>query len=355
MSAGSGASSASGVSTGGGVSTAGGASGMSAEAASAAGGAAAQSSWATTRERGALVLMRLMVVGLKLLWRPLTAPIVHVVTLYFFVFDRRAREISRDYLRRIAREFPESGLAPSRRCAYRHFVAFARAILDKLDAWSGRLEYRHVVFENHEALRAAAASGRGRLVIGSHLGNMEVCRALASLNRRVRLNVLVHTRHAAYFTRMLAMAGASEVELLQVADFSAATALALKERIDRGEWVVIAGDRVPVHGGRTVDVRFLGGIAPLPVGPYVLAALLECPVHLLFCLRRAGRNHVYFEPFAERLAWQRSERSALIQREAQRFADRLAHYVRLEPLQWFNFYPFWRDAAEATQDPGARP
>ncbi len=307
--------------------------------------AAVQSSWATTRERGALVFMRLMVVGLKLLSRPLTTPIVHGVTLYFFVFGRRAREVSRDYLRRVAREFPESGLAPTRRCAYRHFAAFAQAILDKLDAWSGRLDYAHVAFDNHEALRAASMSGRGRLVIGSHLGNMEVCRALASLNRRVRLNVLVHNRHAAYFTRVLAMAGASQIELLQVADFGAATALVLKERIDRGEWVVITGDRVPVHGGRTVDVRFLGGTAPLPVGPYVLAALLACPVHLLFCLRRSGKNHVYFESFAERLEWPRSDRDAVVQREAQRFADRLAHYVRLEPLQWFNFYPFWRDGA----------
>ena len=305
-------------------------------------GAVIQSSWATTRERGALIAMRLMVIGLRLP-RRLASPIVHAATLYFFVFGRRTRRLSLEYLARIAREAPQSGVGPSRRCAYRHFIAFAHAILDKLDAWSGRLDYRHVVFEDRARLRDAAGSGRGRLVIGSHLGNLEVCRALASLNRRVRLNVLVHTRHAAYFNRVLAMAGASELELLQVTEFGPAVALVLKERIDRGEWVVIAGDRVPVHGGRTVDVRFLGGIAPLPVGPYLLGALLECPVHLLFCLRRAGTHCVYFEPFAERLAWSRAERDAALAREAQRFADRLEHYIRLEPLQWFNFYPFWRE------------
>jgi predicted LPLAT superfamily acyltransferase len=307
------------------------------------GGAVIQSSWATTRERGALIAMRLMVIGLRLTSRRVATPIVHAATLYFFTFGRRTRRVSLEYLRRIEREAPESGLAPTRRWAYRHFLAFTHAILDKLDAWSGRLDYRHVVFEDHTRLREAAGSGRGRLVIGSHLGNLEVCRALASLNRRVRLNVLVHTRHAAYFNRVLAMAGASELELLQVTDFGPAVALMLKERIDRGEWVVIAGDRVPVHGGRTVDVRFLGGIAPLPVGPYLLGALLECPVNLLFCLRRAGTNHIYFEPFAERLGWPRAERDAALAREAQRFADRLEHYVRLEPLQWFNFYPFWRE------------
>ncbi|HTX24805.1 MAG TPA: hypothetical protein VMD03_09120 [Steroidobacteraceae bacterium] len=319
------------------------------------GGAIIQASWATTRERGSLLMMRLMVLGLKLLARPVTTPVVYVAALYFFLFGRQAREVSREYLRRIAREVPTSGLAPDWRCAYRHFVAFAHAIRDKLDAWSGRLEYGEVEFEDHARLRAAADGERGVLVIGSHLGNMEVCRALASLNRRARLNVLVHTRHAAYFTRVLAMAGASQVELLQVTAFDAVTALALKQRIDRGEWVVIAGDRVPVHGGRTVDVRFLGGVAPLPVGPYVLAALLDCPVHLMFCLRRSGRNHVYFEPFADRVAWPRAARDRVIAGLAQRFADRLAYYVRLEPLQWFNFYPFWRDdEREASGAPHAR-
>ncbi|HTT03071.1 MAG TPA: hypothetical protein VMG11_13385 [Steroidobacteraceae bacterium] len=306
------------------------------------GGALVQASWASTRERGALIMMRLMVLGLKLLARPITVPIVHAATLYFFVFGRRQRELSRDYLRHVVRTFPDCGLAANAACIYRHHIAFAHAIVDKLDAWSGRLGYDQVTFVHLDAMKAAAAAERGTLIIGSHLGNLEVCRAFARLHRRVRLNVLVHMRRAAYFTRVLAMAGASELELLQVTELDAATALKLKERIDRGEWVVIAGDRVPLHGGRTVDVQFLGETAPLPVGPYVLAALLECPVHLLFCLRRGGRNHVYFERFTERIEWQRAQRDARIAAEAQRFAARLEHYVRLEPLQWFNFYPFWR-------------
>jgi len=187
-----------------------------------------------------------------------------------------------------------------------------------------------------------AQGPHGVLLIGSHLGNLELSRALATLNRRVRLNVLVHTRHSNSFNQVLRMAGATQVELIQVTELSAATALMLKARIDQGEWVVIAGDRVPVHGGRTVDVQLLGAAAPLPVGPYVLASVLECPVHLLFCLRRPTGYRVYFEPFCSQVRWQRSQRDAIIAELAQRFATRLEHYLLLEPLQWFNFYPFWR-------------
>jgi predicted LPLAT superfamily acyltransferase len=263
------------------------------------------------------------------------APIVRLPTLYFFLFGRRARNASLDYLARVARAMPESGLQPTLRMAWRHFKTFETAILDKLDAWLGRLRYEQVVFEG-------TLTQRGVLAIGSHLGNLEICRALATMGARAKLNVLVHTAHADYFNRVLKMAGASEVELIEVTQLDIAMALRLKSRIERGEWVVITGDRIPVTGMRTVDVNFLGGTAALPIGPYVLASLLECPVQLLFCLSRNGRNHVYAEPFAERIQWRRPQRDAVIAAFAQRFADRLEHYLRLEPLQWFNFYPFWR-------------
>jgi predicted LPLAT superfamily acyltransferase len=312
-------------------------------------GATVQASWAQTRERGTLFLMRLMFVALRITARPVMLPIVRLIALYFLLFGPggRTRAASLDYLQRVQRQIPSSGLKANRRCAYRHFVAFSDAILDKLDAWTGRLNRNSVTFANYGDLRALADSGRGVLVIGSHLGNLEVCRALASMTDRVKLNVLVHTKHADRFNRIMRMAGATDLHLIQVTSMDAALALTLKERIDRGEWVVIAGDRVPVHGGRTVDVHFFGSTAPMPLGPYVLASVLECPVYLLFCLRRTGRNWIYLEHFADRVQWRRSERDAVIATLAQRFANRLEHYLRLEPLQWFNFYPFWRDSSAA--------
>jgi len=299
-------------------------------------------SWAATRERGALFTMWLMFHTVKLLSGPLTMPFVYLCTAYFFISSRRARAASRDYLTRVAAAAPDRGVNPRPLTVYRHFLAFARSIVDKQDAWLGRIDYARIGIEDHARMRVLAQGSRGVLLIGSHLGNLELCRALATLNRRVRLNVLVHTRHSKSFNQVLRMAGATQVELLQVTDLSVATALMLKSRVDQGEWVVIAGDRVPVHGGRTVDVQLLGAPAPMPVGPYVLASVLECPVHLLFCLRRPTGYRVFFEPFCAQVRWQRAQRDAIIADLAQRFATRLEHYLLMEPLQWFNFYPFWR-------------
>jgi predicted LPLAT superfamily acyltransferase len=301
--------------------------------------------WAGTRERGAFVLMRLMWLAIRVLGRPVMLPVVHLVALYFFLFGRGARNASLDYLRRVQTHVPAAGLAPTWRHAYRHFRSFGTAILDKIDTWSGRMRYEDVTFEQRAEMTRAARGARGVVVFGSHLGNLEVLRALGTLGSRVKLNVLVHTKHADRFNRILRLSGASDVELVQVTSFDPTTAFALRERVDRGEWVVVTGDRVPVHGSRTVDVDILGGRAPLPIGPYIIAGLLECPVHLLFCLRREDRNHVYFEPFAERVEWTRATRDAVLAAHAQRFAARLEHYLRLAPLQWFNFYAFWRSGS----------
>jgi predicted LPLAT superfamily acyltransferase len=37
----------------------------------------------------------------------------------------------------------------------------------------------------------------------------------------------------------------------------------------------------------------------------------------------------------------RDHRTGDVQYWTQRYVERLEHYVRLAPYNWFNFYPFW--------------
>ena len=76
------------------------------------------------------------------------------------------------------------------------------------------------------------------------------------------MNVLVHTRHAEHFNRLLGEAGASHLRLIQVSELNPAVMLQLNQRLENGEWLAIAGDRVPLHGGRNVQVDFLGHPVP---------------------------------------------------------------------------------------------
>ena len=114
-----------------------------------------------------------------------------------------------------------------------------------------------------------------------------------------------------------------------------------KERVDRGEHIAVLGDRVGL-GRESVEVAFMGAPAPFPTGPYRLAATLRCPVYLFFGLySEPNRYDIHCEPFAERIVLPRERRSEAIREYAQQFAHRLAHYGRLAPDNWFNFFDFW--------------
>jgi predicted LPLAT superfamily acyltransferase len=78
----------------------------------------------------------------------------------------------------------------------------------------------------------------------------------------------------------------------------------------------------------------------------LLAALTGCPVILFFGLYRGNNRYdAHFELLAERIDLDRCHRQEQLAEWAQRYADRLEHYARLAPYNWFNFYDYWAEDA----------
>lgn len=299
--------------------------------------------WAAQEERGSFLLMKFTALAVRHLGRRLLSPLLYLIVCYFFLFGARARRSAYEYQRNLANWSGRPALRPSLGSVFAQFMAFADALLDKLDIWRGKRLPEQIDLVDPANLRAQLRGARGQMLVGAHLGNLEVCRALAEMGEKVRMNVLVHTRHAEQFNRLLGEAGASHLRLIQVSELDPAIMLQLSERLERGEWLAIAGDRVPLHGGRTVTADFLGRPAAFPQGPWLLAGLLRCPINLMSCLKLDGRYRVILEPFAERVEWRRSERDAVIQAWVRRYAQRLGERCLEAPQQWFNFYPFWNE------------
>jgi predicted LPLAT superfamily acyltransferase len=222
---------------------------------------------------------------------------------------------------------------------------FADASLDKFVAWRGEIAAGSVEFNGIEEFARLTREQRGALFIGSHLGNLEMIRALAATKHLAKVTAVVYTDHARRFAATLAGANASFADnLFEVRDFGPQTAILLKERVERGEILVIVGDRTPAaDNGRRAHAPFLGHDAPFPQGPVVLGYLLGCPVYLFFCLKDGERYRIHLEPFAERIQLPHRERKAAIDAYVAQYARRLEWYCREAPLQWFNFFDFWHE------------
>ncbi|WP_404358323.1 hypothetical protein [Methylotuvimicrobium sp. KM1] len=301
--------------------------------------------WANMEERGVIWGMQLLLKVYLLFGRRVLQVFLYPVVSYYWLLNGKARAASIDYLRRVSDFLPADTIRDRRYGSYLHFIAFANAIIDKLAAWSGAISLNDVEYHGRDAIVSHLEHGQGVLILGSHLGNMEVCRVIAKLRKNVTVNVLVHTKHAEKFNALLnRYAESGRMNLIQVTEMNAATAMLLQDKIEAGELVVIAADRIPVTGqGRVAKARFLGATALFPQGPYILASLLKCPVYTLFCLKRQDKQAIYFDHFSDGLNLPRKLRDERARRYAQDYADRLQHYCLQEPLQWFNFYDFWLD------------
>lgn len=280
---------------------------------------------------------------------------LYPVTAYFWLANPAARKASLNYLQRLYRHTPDAfDTKPGLPDSFRHMLAFAYSGLDKLAAWAGDLASQEVDFPEQDSFRDLTQSRRGALLIGAHLGNLEMTRALARELPDVVINAVVYTDHAQRFNDMLASVDPDfHVNLIQVSSLGPETAILLREKIERGEWLVIVGDRTPPsENGRTVQAEFLGQPAPFAQGPWILAHLLDCPVYLFFCLRlHNGRYRIVFEPFSEHVALPRNDREAGMMQLAQRYARRLEALCAMAPLQWFNFYDFWQTSSHKNNDP----
>ncbi|MHA6633887.1 glycosyltransferase family 2 protein [Citrobacter farmeri] len=306
--------------------------------------------WARQQEVKGLWGMRLMLLVWRLLGRKAFTLLLWPVVGVYWLTATPARRASQNWIARVrtqltARQRP----APANLTSYQHFLRFGNAMLDKIASWRGELHFgRDVVFAPGAEEALNVSDPRGKLLLASHLGDVEACRALAQLQGSKTINALVFSDNARRFKQIMEeMAPQAGLNLMPVTDIGPDTAIALKEKLERGEWIAIVGDRIavnPQRGGewRVCWSRFMGQAAPFPQGPFILASILRCPVDLLFALRQQEKLCIHCEPFADPLVLPRAERQQALQQTIDRYAERLEHYALQSPLDWFNFFDFWQ-------------
>jgi len=303
--------------------------------------------WATLGENTSALGIWLLWGTHKVLGRSIFRLCVFPVVVVYWAANPKARAASLQYLQRIEAAYGVIGQAPGWRETLRHFLSFADTLLDKLLAISGRYPFERVRCEGLEQVLRTMDSGRGAIIVTAHVGCLELCRALAEHDKRLALTVLVHTAHARRFNAILRrLDPGGRVCLLEVGEVSAATAVLLGECVERGELIAISGDRVPINASKTLALPFLGVEARFPVGAYVLASLLNCPLFFMGCMRKGEGHLVIFEPLAQRLALPRSRRAEALREVAKDYVQRLEDFVRRAPYEWFNFFSFWDQGTE---------
>lgn len=296
--------------------------------------------WRRIPEAGTVLGLKLIAWVARAAGRRVAGWVLYVVAFYYALVRGAARRASRGYLLRVGE--PATFLA-----IVRHLHTFAQVSLDRLFFLTGRLDAFEFDHPDHDVLRQVAASGRGVLLLGAHLGSFEVMRTRAS-QFHIPIHVVVDFTNAERVNAVLrSLAPAIDTRLISLGPDPIAAMLSIRAAIERGELVAILGDRPPQAEGiqaanRVIVTPFLGANAAFPAGPWLLAHTLRCPVYFVAGIyRRPNRYTLHFKLLADEVRLQRDARAASLAHYAKTYVAMLETFVRSAPLNWFNFFDFW--------------
>lgn len=318
-------------------------------------------------ERGAPFMLRFLLWVTYKLGRCGARAFLYPTVAYFLLTSPKGRRASRKCLGRLL------GRRASLWDVARHFFVFSACTLDRIFLLTNRHQSLTIDAYWSPDIPAVLAKTRGCLLLVGHMGSREALRltpappaesppsdntiVLRDVTRRegtpldvaVLLDRDVNRRMTALFEELNPELAA---QIIDAAERGPGLVLKLKETLQRGRMVGIGADRA-YPGERTIAVKFMGGTAHVPEGPWTLAAALGVPVLLGFGLYRGGNRYdVHFELFHERVSAERRTRAADLQAHAQAYALRLEHYARLAPYNWFNFYDYWDEDKTSPMDMG---
>jgi predicted LPLAT superfamily acyltransferase len=295
-----------------------------------------QAEWLAARERGSARLLRLMVFISLRLGRTLSRGLLYGIAVYFFVFAPGARRHSRRYLSLALGRSPRAG------DRFRQILYFATCTHDRLFLINEQFDGFHITIEGESLVRAQLDTGRGAFLLGAHLGSFELIRSVGQHQRGLHVSMAMYEHNAQKMKAVLAAINpAANPDIIALGEIDAM--LRIAERLDRGAFVGVLGDRT--LGKEAVQaVTMLGERAYLPVGPMRAAAVLRRPVLFMAGLYR-GKNHyhVVFAQIADFSTTPAGGRDAAVRAAIERYAALLDRYCRMDPYNWFNFFDFWRE------------
>jgi predicted LPLAT superfamily acyltransferase len=266
--------------------------------------------------------------------RPAARILLYPICVYYVIFSTPARHAIRKFL------VAALGRPVRWRDVFHQYHCFASTILDRVYLLIGRYGLLEVNIQGRQLLEQFLSRGQGCILLGSHLGSFEIARAVGLSQCEHEIRVLMYEQNAPMITEIIRSLNPQAASTV-IPVGTPSTVLEAKECLERGGMVGILADRAVDHT-RTTRCNFFGLPTTFPDGAIRLTNVLSVPVFLFFGLYRGeNRYDVHFELFAERVSIDPHDRHRQIQRWTQRYADRLEHYCRLAPDNWFNFYDFW--------------
>ena len=292
--------------------------------------------------RGGVLGYKIFVWSLKYLGIFFAYFLLRFVALYFFFTSGKAFANIFNFYRNILHYTFFHSLVS----VYRNYYRFGQVLIDKITVLAGFSQKFTFDFEGEDYLRQMNDGG---LLISGHVGNWEIAGQL--LNRLEKnINIILfdaeHQQIKGYLSDILTQ---RKVNFIVIRD-DYSHLVEISKAFERKEIIAMHGDRF-IEGNKTVTLDFMGKPARFPVSPVNLAARFNIPVSFVFAMKESNTHYHFFATPLVYCQFSRNlqQREVHLTKAVQGYVVALEHAVKNYPLQWFNYYDFWKIPEKAIQ------
>lgn len=301
-----------------------------------------QNLWWKKQERGGAFFLRLSLFLAQILPEFILKLIVKIVVWFYYIFSKNERENIAEFRQNLS-EFagPQTLNGTS---VFSHFEAFGGAICDKFRVWKGKIKDSELEIIDLGRIKSELIGAKkGQILLTAHLGNVEICKALGARVDGFRMVILAYDKNSREFNEVLKRISQNDgsVRMMLVNELDVAAMLELKNIVESGEHIGIMGDRTPIGGDKAARVKFLGKEANFNYGPYLIAGILGVKISSLWCQKIEGKFRIELVPLASTVKLGR-DKAAAVREYLQIYVRELENRCKQTPVQWFNFFDFWR-------------
>ena len=303
---------------------------------------AEQNLWWKKQERGGAFFLRLSLFLAQILPEFALKLIVKIVVWFYYLFSKNERENIAEFRRNLS-EFAGAQTL-KKTSVFSHFEAFGGAICNKFRVWKGKIKDDELEIIDLERIKSELIGAqKGQILLTAHLGNVEICKALAARVEGFRMVILTYDENSRKFNEVLReiSKNGGSVRMMAVNKLDVAAMLELKNIVESGEHIGIMGDRTPLGGDKAARVKFLGKEASFNYGPYLIAGILGVKISSLWCQKIGSKFRIELVPLASAVKLGR-DKAAAAREYLQIYVRELENRCKQTPTQWFNFFDFWR-------------
>ena len=228
------------------------------------------------------------------------------------------------------------GIIKSAWLTYVNHCLFGQVVVDRFAMYAGKKF--EVEIDGYDNYLRLADNTDGFIQLSAHIGNYEI--AGYTLKAEKKLNALVffgekesvmRNRQKMFSTTNINMI-AIRPDMGHLFEINAALA--------NGEVVSMPSDRV-FGSDKHLSIKFLGGNAKFPYGPFSIATLRGLGVIAVNVLKIASKKYkIIVTPLHYDVQASRKEQ---IRQLSSAYVKELERVVNLYPTQWYNYFEFWND------------